>query len=120
MSSYVLESNERLRLQVGPFKEDMQLRDVAITPQKPQDVCLEEVRIDRVAMFRGTAPLEYLPRPKPDLLETKLYLTASIEAGSIVYVTLRSYGEREQYITASVRAGSLGEIKSTVFELEKK
>lgn len=112
MSSHQIHSGARVRLFAGPFEQEMQLRDVAVISQVPENLCIDTVQIGRVVIFRGTAPLIYLPK-------SKLYLTATIPQGDQVSVTFRSFDEDRQYIIPSIRAGLPTEPKSTIFELEE-
>jgi hypothetical protein len=93
------------------------LRDVRILPQAPPDFCIEEVRIGMKTVFRGTFPIEHLPRPDQDSLERKLYLSAIIPDGSVVCVLLRNLRGSAQYARVHVRVGSARDSSSKVLEL---
>lgn len=120
MSGFNIKAIGIKHLKVGPFEETSLLRDIGVTPQILGGLCIEEVRIGLETIFQGTLMLEHLPTLKESQVK-KFYLSATIPAGSIVYVTIRSFGEVDQYVLATVRAEvPAGAGKTKTYDMEEK
>ena len=113
-----VQSAQRVKTVSEPLDRDVVLRDISIFVPHPDEICIDAIRIGKKTIFVGTLSAEYLPSPQGKGVR-KLYLSATVLAGSIVTVYFRAFAE-SQNIEANIRITPLGSEESQTIMLEKK
>ena len=121
MSGATLRTNGRKKFKLGPFPEAAGIiRNIKITPQILDDLCVEEIKIGRKVIFTGTMLVANLVLPAGAVNARKFYFGAVLKAGTIAYVTLRSFGVIEQHVRIVMRVETpLGVKPAPEFEMNE-